>query len=73
MTSGTPRKHQKSPSGTKPTLINMVKAVTTRSGTRKTPTNKETEKPQPMEQILDNDTTSNICQNNPKDTSIKEM
>ena len=51
----------------------MVKAVTTRSGTRKTPTNKETEKPQPMEQILDNDTTSNNSQNNPKDTSIKEM
>ena len=51
----------------------MVKTVTTRSGTRKTPANKETEKPQPIEQILDNDTTSNICQNNPKDTSIKEM
>ena len=68
-----PEKHQKNPSGTKPTLINMVKAVTTRSGTRKTPTDKETGKLQPMEQILDNDTTSNICQNNPKDTSIKEM
>ena len=50
----------------------MVKAVTTRSGMRKMPADKETEKPQPMEQILDNDTTSNICQNNPKDTSIKE-
>ena len=68
-----PEKHQKNPSGTKPTLINMVKAVTTRSRMRKTPTDKETEKPQPMEQILDNDTKSNICQNNPKDTSIKEM
>ena len=68
-----PKKHQKNPSRTKPTLINMVKAVTTRSRMRKTPTDKETEKPQPMEQILDNDTTSNICQNNPKDTSIKEM
>ena len=67
-----PEKHQKNPSGTKPTLINMVKAVTTRSGTRKTPTDKETEKLQPMEPILDNDTTSN-SQNNPKDTSIKEM
>ena len=51
----------------------MVKAVTTRSRMRKTPTDKETEKPQPMEPILDNDTTSNNCQNNPKDTSIKEM
>ena len=67
-----PKKHQKNPSGTKPTLINMVKAVTTRSGTRKTPTDKETKKPQPMEPILDNDTTSNNSQNNPKDTSIKE-
>ena len=68
-----PEKHQKNPSRTKPTLINMVKAVTTRSGTRKAPTDKETEKPQPMEPVLDNDTTSNNSQNNPKDTSIKEM
>ena len=78
-----PKKHQKNPNGTKPTLINMVKAVTTRSGMRKTPTIKETEKPQPMEQILDkgeisetminNETTSNNCESNPKDTSIKEM
>ena len=68
-----PEKHQKNPSGTKPTRINMIKAVTTRSRTRKTPTDKETEKPQPMEPILDNDTTSNNSQNNPKDTSIKEM
>ena len=68
-----PEKHQKNPSGTKPTQINMVKAVTTRSGTRKTLTDKETEKLQPMEPILDNDTTSNDGQNNPKDTSIKEM
>ena len=51
----------------------MVKAVTTRGRMRKTPTNKEAKELQPMEQILDNDTTSNICQNNPKDTLIKEM
>ena len=44
MTSGTPRETPKNPSGTKPTRINMVKAVTTRRGMRKTPTNKETEK-----------------------------
>ena len=78
-----PEKHQNNPSGTKPTLINMVKAVTTRSRMRKTPTVKETKKPQPMEPILDkgetsettinNETTSNSCKNNPKDTSIKEM
>ena len=61
----------------------MVKAVTTRSEMRKTSTIKETEKPQPKEPILDkgetsettinNETTSNSCENNPKDTSIKEM
>ena len=51
----------------------MVRAATTRSGTRKTPIDKETEKPQSMEPNSDNDTTSNNSQNNPKDTSIKEM
>ena len=61
----------------------MVKAVTTRSGMRKTLTVKETEKPQPLETILDKDetskttiskeTTNNSCEDNPKDTSIKEM
>ena len=78
-----PEKHQKNPSGTKPTLIKMVKAVTTRSRTRKTLTVKETKKPQPLEPILDkgetsktmikNETTNNSCENNPKNTSIKEM
>ena len=78
-----PEKHQKNQSGTKPMLINMVKAVTTRSGMRKTPTIKETEKPQPLETILDkgetskttisNESTNNSCENNPKDTSIKVM
>ena len=68
-----PGKHQKNPSGTKPTQINMVRAVITRSGTRKTPTDKETKKPQSMEPNSDNDTTSNNSQNNPKDTTIKEM
>ena len=33
-----PKKHQKNPNVTKPMLINMVKAVTTRSGMRKTQT-----------------------------------
>ena len=61
----------------------MVKAVTTRSGTRKTPTVKETKKPPPLETILDKsetsktmiskETTNNSCDNNSKDTSIKEM
>ena len=64
-------------------LINMVKAVTTRSGMRKTPTIKETEKQPPLETNLNKDntprtevskdTTSNSCKDNPKDASIKEM
>ena len=78
-----PKKHKKNPSGTKPTLINMVKAVTTRSGMRKTPTVKETEKQPPPETnlgkddtprtVVSKDITSNSCKDNPKDTSIKEM
>ena len=68
-----PEKHQKNQNGTKPTRINMVRAVTTRSGMRKPPTNKENEKPQSRETNSDNDTTSNNSPNNPKDTLIKEM
>ena len=78
-----PEKHQKNPNGTKPMLINMVKAVTTRSGMRKTPTIKETKKQPPLGTDLNKDntprtevskeTTSNSCEDNPKDTSIKEM
>ena len=61
----------------------MVKAVTTRSGTRKTPTIKETKKQPPLETNLNKDntprtevskdTTENSCNDNPKVTSIKEM
>ena len=51
----------------------MVRAVTTRSGMRKTPTDEETEKPQSREPNSDNDTTSNNSPNSPKDTLIKEM
>ena len=78
-----PKKHQKSPNGTKPMLINMVKAVTTRSGMRKTPTVKETKKQPPLETNLNKDntprtedskdTTISSCEDNPKNTSIKEM
>ena len=78
-----PEKHQKNPNGTKPMVINMVKAVTTRSGMRKTLTIKETEKQPPLETILNKDktpktvvskeTTNNSCEDNPKNTSIKEM
>ena len=78
-----PEKPQKNPNGTKPMLINMVKAVTTRSGMRKTPTVKETEKQPPLETNsnkddtprteVSKDTTSSSCKDNPKDASIKEM
>ena len=51
----------------------MVRAVTTRSGMRKTPTDKEIKNPQSKETNSDTDTTSNNSPNNPKDTSIKEM
>ena len=50
----------------------MVRAVTTRSGMRKTPTEKEIKNPQSKETNSDDDTTSN-SPNNSKDTSIKEM
>ena len=60
-----PEKHQKNPNGTKPMMINMVKAITTRSGMRKTLTVKETEKQPPLE--------TNLNKDNPKDTSIKEI
>ena len=67
----------------KPMLINMVKAVTIRSRMRKTPTVKETKKQPTPEINLDKDNTpetavskegtNNSCENNTKDTSIKEM
>ena len=68
-----PEKHQKNQNGTKPTWINMVRAVTTRSRMRKSPIDKENKKPQSRDTNSDNDTTSNNSPNSPKDTSIKEM
>ena len=76
-----PRKHQKNPNGTKPMLINMVKAITTRSRTRKTPTVEGTKPPLRRDINMDNtprtevskETTSNNCKDNSKDTSVKEM
>ena len=68
-----PKKHQKNQNGTKPKWVNMVRAITTRSRTRKTPTDKDIKNPQSMESTSDDDTTSNNSPNNPKDTSIKEM
>ena len=51
----------------------MVRAITTRSGTRKTLTDKDIKNSQSKETNSDDDTTSNNSPNNPKDTSIKEM
>ena len=68
-----PEKHQKNQNGTKPTRINMARAVTTRSRTRAPPTDKENEKPQSRDTNSDNDTTNNNSPNSPRDTLIKEM
>ena len=83
MTSGTPQKTPKEPKQNKPMLINMVKAVTTRSGMRKTPTIEGTKKQPPLRKDINTDntprtevskeTTSNNCEDNSKDTSVKEM
>ena len=62
-------------------LINMIKAITTRSEMQKTPTDKETKEQPPPEINEDNtleitvskDTTNNDWENKPKDASIKEM
>ena len=52
-----PEKHQKNPKGTKPMLRNMVKVITTKSGTRKTPTVKGTEKQPPPRRDINMDNT----------------
>ena len=57
MTSGTPQKHQKNPNGTKPMLINMVKAVTTRSGMRNTTLVERTKKQPPLRRDINTDNT----------------
>ena len=64
-------------------LINMVKAVTTRSGMRNTTLVERTEKQPPLGMDINTDntprtevskeTTSNNCENNSRDTSVKEM
>ena len=65
-----PKKHQKNQTRTKPTWINMVRAVTTRSRSRQPQIDKEIEQPQHKETYSDNDTTRNDSPNNPKDASI---
>ena len=78
-----PEKHQKNPNGTKHMLINMVKAVTTRSRMRNTTPIEGTDKQPPLRMDLNTDntprtevskeTTSNSCEDNSRDTSVKEM
>ena len=68
-----PEKHQKNQTGTKSTWINMVRAVTTRSRSRRPEIDKETKKLQPKETNSNNDTTRNDSPDNPRDTSIREM
>ena len=83
MTSGTPQKHQKNLNGTKPMLVNMVKAITTRSKTRNTTFVEGAEKEPPLRMDINTDNTprtevskeiaSNNCKENSRDTSVKEM
>ena len=71
-----PKKHQKNPNGTKPMLINMVKAVTTRSGSRNTTLVERTKKQSPLRMDINTgntprkevskETTSNNCKDNSK-------
>ena len=68
-----PEKHQKNQTGPKPTQINMVRAVTTRSMSRQPEIDEETEKLQPKETNSNNDTTRNDSPDNSRDTSIPEM
>ena len=78
-----PEKHQKNPNGTKSMLINMVKAVTTRSRTRNTTLAEGTEKQPPLRMDINTDNTqrtevsketaSNNCEENSRDTSVKEI
>ena len=74
---------QKNRNGTKPMLINMVKAITTRSRMRNTTLVKGTEEQPPLRMDINTDntprtevskeTTSSDSEDNSRDTSIKEM
>ena len=78
-----PKKHQNNPNGTKPMLINMVKAITTRSRTRNTTLAEGIEEQPPIRMDINTDstpstevskeTTSNNIEDNSRDTSVKEM
>ena len=78
-----PKKYQKNPNGTKPMLINMVKAVTTRSRTRNTTLVEGAKKQPPLRRDINTDNTpraevsketaSNNYEENSRDTSVKEI
>ena len=78
-----PVKHQKNPNGAKTVPINMVKAITTRSRMRNTTLVERTEKQSTLRMDINTDntpraevskeTTSNNCEDNSRDTSVKEM
>ena len=77
-----PEEHQKNPNGTKPVLINMVKAITTRSGIRNTTLVEGTGEQPPSKMDINTDniprtevskeTTNNDSKDNSRDTSVKE-
>ena len=78
-----PEKHQKNPNGTKLILINMVKAITTRHGTRNTTLVRGTDEQPPSKMVINTDNTprtevsketmNNNSKDNSRDTSVKEM
>ena len=78
-----PKKHQKNPNGTKPVLINMVKAITTRSRTRNTTLVEGTKEQPPSRTDINTDNTprtevsketmNNDSKDNSRDTSVKEI
>ena len=78
-----PKKHQKNPNGTKPMLINMVKVVTSRSGTRNTTLVEGTKEQPPLRMDINADntprtevskeTTNNNSEDNSRNTSVKEI
>ena len=73
MTSGTPQKTPKEPKHDKTYPDKHGQGSYHQKQKEKNTDQQGNQKPQPMEPILDNKTTSNNCENNPKDTSIKEM
>ena len=78
-----PKKHQKNPNQAKTISINMIKAITTRSGMRNTPLVERTKKQSPIGMDINTDntprtdvskeTTCNKCKDNSRDTSVKEI